>query len=69
MNATKPTEHIDTVSGPEMETTARRIAVERGLKMRSHAGHGEGLSPKGPSIGLYDDATGSEVVRVWARTY
>lgn len=66
MNAT---EQINTTSGPEMEAMARRIAGERGLKMRSHTGHGEGLAPKGSSIGLYDAATGREVVRVWAQTY
>lgn len=59
------TEHIDCTTGPEMEATARRLAAERGLKMVSRRGWGEGLAPKGPSIGLWD-AAGNEVVRVWA---
>lgn len=61
-------ERIEVATGPEMERVAKQVATDRGLKQRSHRGHGYGLSPVGPSIGLYD-ARGVEVVRVTATTY
>lgn len=61
-------ERIEVATGPEMERVAKQIATDRGLKQRPHRGHGTGLSPVGPSVGLYDDR-GIEVVRVTATTY
>ena len=57
------TEYITVASGPDLERVAKQIATERGLKQRSHRGHGYGLSPIGPSVGLYDEKN-NEVVRV-----
>jgi hypothetical protein len=61
-------ERVRCNSGPEMEATARRIASERGLRMRSSSGWDYHSSRWCSWIALIDNDTREEIVRViWKR--